>query len=467
MTGWFNTWGEAQQCGVLKITVSCERSSRVRGTCDNCFMSIFECTNDSSMSIKRWIYVITICLLSIPSVGWSQTIVLKKPHPSPFGVRQGISFGVNGHGYIGLFDTMDSSYFWKYNPTTDVWSRIPNMPGPKRVQYASGFAINDTFYVVGGSGTSPTNILRGVYAYHATSDMWSVKGVFPDSGRVFGLGLSIGGKGYVGLGTTTVTSKLGFNQDFYEYDPVNDHWTKIADFPGIGRGFAFGFTMNNKLIVGGGYDASNHDLSDLWEYDPATDNWTLLNAFMSAFPTGIHGAIGFSIQNKGYLACGSLGDNTVLSKVIYEYDPVNKDFIESSNNHLPITEGRTQTCAFGLGNKGYVIGGWNNIQISGYNDVYEFAPPLTGVNEEQIGEISLYPNPAGEKIAINLGEHLIEVENITILNVLGEKLFKLSKNSIQKNNNAIELDIHSLKSGLYFLSIDFGHSQSIKKIVVE
>jgi N-acetylneuraminic acid mutarotase len=415
----------------------------------------------------KLIWSVVICMLSMSSVVWSQNVVLKNPHPSSFGVRQGVSFGVNGSGFIGLFDTMDSTYFWKYNTVTDSWVRIPNMPGPKRVQYASGFAIDNTIYVVGGSGTSPTNILRGVYAYNTTSNVWSVKGVFPDSGRAVGIGLSVGDKGYFGLGSTNNPSQAILDNSFYEYNAATDHWTKMADFPGVGRQFAFGFVLNNKIIIGGGYDASYNYLNDLWEYDPSSDNWTQLNAFMSAFPLGIVGSVGFSIQQHGYIACGSLGSNTVFSKLIYEYDPINKDFIESSSNNMPINEGRKQVCAFGLGDKGYVIGGWNSSLFKGYNDVYEFTPPVTGIDEEQMSGIYFYPNPSKGKIAINLGEHLNEVENITILNVLGEKLFNLSQNSIQKNNNTIELDIHSLKSGVYFLSIDFGHSQSIKKIVVE
>jgi len=408
-------------------------------------------------SILIFIFVISITVSA-------QNIIQKKTHPSKIGIRQGVSFSVNGNGYIGLFDTADSSYFWKYLPATDTWVNIPNMPGPKQVTYASGFAIDNSFYVVGGANSSLKNLYRGVYEYNTINGKWTTKNVFPDSGRMFGFGVSVGSKGYFGLGTTSSTSDSGFDQYFYSYDPVLDHWTRLADFPGTPRSFAFAFTLNNKILVGGGLKTDYGQLNDLWEYDPIQNSWVLLNNSMNAFPNGISSTVAFTIQNEAYLVGGTLGNTSTFSKSIYTYDKVNKDFVASAENDLPITIGLGQACAFSLNDKGYVIGGWNNLNVWGYKNVYQFSP-TTGLMESiNNSRIEVYPNPFTDKIILNLNEIKGALSQIVITNFLGEEQI-YSVNDIEEGK--IKVDLSALKSGAYFMKIKSENGTYVRKVIKE
>ena len=102
--------------------------------------------------------------------------------------------------------------------------------------------------------------------------------------------------------------------DFYEYDPLANTWTKKADFAGTARHSAAGFAVNNKVYIGTGYDASF--LKDFWEYDPANDSWTQK---VSIPGSKRRDATGFNLNGKGYLLTGV--DNGTYDPDFYEYDP--------------------------------------------------------------------------------------------------------------------------------------------------
>ena len=69
---------------------------------------------------------------------------------------------------------------------------------------------------------------------YAAADTWTQKANFGWTGteekgtaRVDAVAFSIGDRGYLGTGYD------GSNQkDFWEYDPINDVWTQMADFGG-------------------------------------------------------------------------------------------------------------------------------------------------------------------------------------------------------------------------------------------
>lgn len=68
-------------------------------------------------------------------------------------------------------------------------------------------------------------------------------GGFAGSARFGAVAFTIGEKGYIGTGYNNSRSKI---KSFYEYDPINDVWTQKADFGGVGRNQAVGFSIGNK-----------------------------------------------------------------------------------------------------------------------------------------------------------------------------------------------------------------------------
>lgn len=183
-------------------------------------------------------------------------------------------------------------------------------------------------------------------------DYWTQKANFGGGTRYGATGISIGDKGYMGLGV----DESGYHTDFWEYDPASDLWTQVADFEGSIRSHATGFTIGNKGYVGtGAYTPGDVDWvwhNDLWEYDPQADSWTQKASFDAL---GRNNAVGFSINGKGYIGTGTYRFNRFYDAQylddFWEYDPVANAWQQKAN--VP-EQGRTSATGIRIGNKGYV-----------------------------------------------------------------------------------------------------------------
>src|SRR4030095_11534791 len=99
---------------------------------------------------------------------------------------------------------------------------------------------------------------------------------------------------------------------------AQDYWTQKADFGGTGRHGAVGFSIDGKGYIGTGSIGRLHYVKDFWEYDPLTNAWTQKADFGGS---GRWLAVGFSIGSKGYIGTG-LASSGTLKKDFWEFDPV-------------------------------------------------------------------------------------------------------------------------------------------------
>ncbi|HTB05678.1 MAG TPA: kelch repeat-containing protein [Bacteroidia bacterium] len=240
--------------------------------------------------------------------------------------------------------------------------------------------------------------------------VWEKKAVFT-GGKIKGeVAFAVGNRGYVFVET-----------DCWQYDPKTDNWKKIADFPGTTRKSATSFTIGDKAYVATGLvgegDAQKGS-TELWEYSSGTGKWEK----KADLPDGIrYGAIGFSIDGKGYVGLGTTPGNSTAYNDLWEYDPQadswtkRADFPEKGRigasvfvinglayvlfGELPMEvaatkksvyvynpkknvwakdvdfpgQSRVGAAVFSLNNKGYVYSGYNGVSIR-YRDFWEFDP---------------------------------------------------------------------------------------------
>ncbi len=100
---------------------------------------------------------------------------------------------------------------------------------------------------------------------HQKSDFegWVHRSEFAGPKRLAAVSFSINGKGYVGTGNSQDGVFIVYD-DFWEYDPICDTWTRKADFPGGLRHRAIGFSIGGKGYLGTGVSTSGR-MNDFWE----------------------------------------------------------------------------------------------------------------------------------------------------------------------------------------------------------
>lgn len=324
----------------------------------------------------------------------------------PAGPRSNVvCFTIGNKGYIGL--GTDSTNFscqqlWEWDQTSDNWTQKANFPGPARSK-AVGFAIGNMGYI--GMGRVGGILLKDFWEWDQTSDTWTQKANFAGRGRYGASGFSIGAKGFIALGADSIDYWSGYDiytKDFWEWNQTNDTWTKKADFGGVERYNAAGFSIGTKVYIGTGYHGGCDAIQDFWEWDTATNIWTEKATYPGI---GFAGLVGFSSGNKGYLGTGA-------------------------------------NCA------------------SNQQDFWEFDPDVT----VEIGKVSysnslyIYPNPTNGKFTIETTTK--EKEIIEIFDLNGKLVF--SQTLTEKTN----IDATGLNEGIYNLTIKSNISVSNKKLII-
>lgn len=90
--------------------------------------------------------------------------------------------------------------------------------------------------------------------------------------------------------------------------------------------------------------------------------------------------------------------------------------------------------------------------------------PVVSVNPKRTGELTIYPNPAKDKLYISYLNQNRPIQ-ITIISSIGKLI---SVNQIENTNNEVELNIAHLSAGIYLISIQLENGEIINhKFIVE
>ena len=174
--------------------------------------------------------------------------------------------------------------------------------------------------------------------------VWNNKTGYPGVGRHRASGIGIGQKVYYGLGhVSSGAVNVGF-QDWWEYDPATNSWSQKANYPHQSHG-AVGFTIGNKGYIGSGDSESIGSCYDFYEFDPIANTWTA----KAPCPLSNDGHVSFAINGLGYIGLGT-------SNELYSYNPITNVWT-LANNTMP---GSWHGSAFVLNNKAYYLPSFSN-----------------------------------------------------------------------------------------------------------
>ncbi len=247
------------------------------------------------------------------------------------------------------------------------------------------FVIGDNAYVGTGSDENNEKCLVSFGKFSTSSNGWGARWnakkpdsdqgagairPFPGIARQRAVAFAAGGKGYVGTGVTIDNKRLA---DFYEYNPADNTWKQIANFPSA-RMEAVAFAVKDKGYVGTGYGflegSDKNTLNDFFTYDAAANKWR----FVDYSGGKVRGATAFVIGDKAHVCLGR--NNNVAVKEHYVFDGntqkwsklrnLNDDKINSDGDIL-----RYNAVSFVLGGKAYVATGLNR---GWKRDIWEYDP---------------------------------------------------------------------------------------------
>ena len=175
-------------------------------------------------------------------------------------------FSINNTGYFGGgvrrqgATQVSINDFWEYDPMNSVdngWTKLSDYPGYST--YNTTFIINNKGYVFNGQ-------TKSLYVYDPENNLWEEGASLQDDNpRIAPFIFVQDGIAYLLGGSNSNES--------YLYNPNLNEWYAWSDaFQSGGRQNAYGFQMNNRIFVGGGFDNSDNIYEpvifrEFYEYD--------------------------------------------------------------------------------------------------------------------------------------------------------------------------------------------------------
>jgi len=92
-----------------------------------------------------------------------------------------------------------------------------------------------------------------------------------------------------------------------------------------------------------------------------------------------------------------------------------------------------------------------------FDNIYVSTTRILGLNNFESNDVNMYPNPATNSFKIRATN---TIDRITIYNTLGQKIQELSPNKINEN-----IDVSSLKNGLYFIQVESEGKSLTSKLI--
>jgi N-acetylneuraminic acid mutarotase len=186
------------------------------------------------------------------------------------------------------------------------------------VGYAASFVIGNNAYVATGvnpqfpaqklqavwmytPGAIPANVSDGVDSPQAQG-VWTAVANFPGLPRSNAVGFSAAGQGYVGTGLAN--DGVTIYSDFWAFNPGAGTWTEVDSISDANGNYprydAASFSFDSVGYVLTGTDGFNY-FGDVWKFSPATGQWIQQLGFPG---NNRSGAITFIYQGQGYIVTG-------------------------------------------------------------------------------------------------------------------------------------------------------------------
>jgi len=238
-----------------------------------------------------------------------------------------VAFAVGGKGYVGTgYDGYNYfSDFWQYDPTTNSWKSVAPLGdannGSQPRLNAVAFGLDKYGFGYVGTGNNGLDPLNDFWKYDPAADKWTQISTYPGGKREQAVAFTYNDKGYLVTGLGTGGTALN---DFFVFDPSKpdtSQWTALRHisnyspdsyddgYISIVRYNAVGFVMTGTTSDGGGdraYITTGSAGPTTWAYNFSNDLWNQKTSYERASRSG---AVGFSVNNRGFVGLGTSGSS--------------------------------------------------------------------------------------------------------------------------------------------------------------
>lgn len=250
-----------------------------------------------------------------------------EPTQLPTGLNHSQAVTYRGDLYLagGYLEGADAtSNFWRYDPRTGKWTRLPPMRQPRGA--AASAVIGDKLYVADGAPqtfgvSNPSGPYETLEIYDFQTRGWSSGPNAPFAVHHVNAAV-LEDKLYMAGGRLSGGES---SDEFFRFDPEKQRWERLPDLP-LGEVSSAGIVAAaGKVVVFGGDDELNWEEGEgwvtpsAWAFDPKTARWRRLpdltierHAFGAAVAGGRIYAIGGSYC-PGIKPNGPVGTHTVES----------------------------------------------------------------------------------------------------------------------------------------------------------
>lgn len=363
-----------------------------------------------------------VLLLSVNYVFAQWASVASLPEGVDDARHHPVTFSIDGYGYLltGTVRGEEQNDFMRYNPETDTWESLPDFPGGAR-SFSYGTSRGKKAYV--GFGGFNGNSLNDFWEYDSETEEWTQLADCPCAGRYHPAFVQLEGKIFVGMGNNSRNLN-----DWWEYDIPSNTWTEKDDLPGPPRHHPFYFGIDSIAYVGFGHGNTITSgvpeiYNDFYQFDPSTDEWTRLNDFPGeARVAGTQ----FDFNGKGYVLSGDGDDHSFMEEgELWEYTPESDTWTQLESHP---GSSRWAPGNFVIDNFVYFMCGLSTVRMESDMMRFELEPLFVSAEEVPEFNLSVFPNPAKDRVTID--SDVSQFSEIRLVNSFGQIVRLINTNQV-------------------------------------
>ncbi len=241
---------------------------------------------------------------------WQQIADMPEPltHTGHVVIGNTIWFVGGFVGDEGQTISPSTTHAWIYNTKSNTWSSGPDLPAPRGA--GALVKVGNTLHFFGGLQTRDQDQAEHwvLNLKHATG--WTVAPPLPVAVNHLA-GVTVGGKIYA-IGGQHLWDEDSGNTDAVQiFDPKRNAWTAGPSLPAPRGHIADStFVLGNRIIVVGGASNGMPALDDMIAYDMASRKWSTLGTL----PAGRRAPVARAIGGRVLFATGDPGDVSATSE---------------------------------------------------------------------------------------------------------------------------------------------------------